>query len=117
MTERLYYTDSYLRDFTARVAGRSDDGLTVYLDRTAFYPTSGGQPFDTGSIDGAAVLDVIDEGERIAHRLAAPVVSDAVRCTIDWPRRFDHMQQHTGQHVLSAVFEELFRLRTVSFHL
>jgi alanyl-tRNA synthetase len=117
MTERLYYTDSYLRQFTARVVDRSEDGLTVYLDRTAFYPTSGGQPFDAGSIAGAPVVDVIDEGERIAHRLASPVEPGAVECSIDWSRRFDHMQQHTGQHLLSAVFEEKFGLRTVSFHL
>jgi alanyl-tRNA synthetase len=117
MTERLYYTDSYLRDFTARVAGRGEDGPILYLDRTAFYPTSGGQPFDTGSIAGVPVVEVVDEGERIAHRLATPVTADEVRCSIDWRRRFDHMQQHTGQHLLSAVFEELFGLKTVSFHL
>jgi len=117
MTERLYYTDSYLRDFTARIADRSPDGAVVYLDRSAFYPTSGGQPFDTGSIAGVRVLDVVDEGDRLAHRVAAPVDADAVDCAIDWERRFDHMQQHTGQHLISAVFEELFGLRTVSFHL
>ena len=70
MTERLYYTDSYLRGFTAHITGHADDGRTVYLDRTAFYPSSGGQPFDTGSIAGVAVLDVVDEEERIAHKLA-----------------------------------------------
>jgi alanyl-tRNA synthetase len=117
MTERLYYTDSYLRDFTARVSGRSPDGSIVYLDRTAFYPSSGGQPFDTGSIAGVRVLDVVDEDDRIAHRVASPIESDAVDCAVDWGRRFDHMQQHTGQHLISAVFEELFGLRTVSFHL
>jgi alanyl-tRNA synthetase len=117
MTERLYYTDSYLRHFTARIVERSEDGLTVCLDRTAFYPTSGGQPFDTGSIGGIPVLDVVDDGERIAHILAAPLHSGPVDCSIDWDRRFDHMQQHTGQHVLSAVFEDLFGLRTVGFHL
>jgi alanyl-tRNA synthetase len=122
MTERLYYTDSYLRRFTAQIAGRSGDGLTVFLDRTAFYPASGGQPFDTGSIGGVAVVEVaeLEEAEgagRIAHRLAAPVEAATVECEIDWPRRFDHMQQHTGQHLLSAVFEERFGLRTVSFHL
>ncbi len=124
MSERLYYTDSYLRRFTAQITGRSGDGLTVFLDRTAFYPTSGGQPFDTGSIGGAAVLEVAEleqagEVERIAHRLAAPLDHAAaqVECEIDWSRRFDHMQQHTGQHLLSAVFEERFALRTVSFHL
>jgi alanyl-tRNA synthetase len=117
MTERLYYTDSYLRDFRAHITGLSPDGRTVYLDRTAFYPTSGGQPFDTGSIGGAAVLDVVDEEARIAHRLAEPVAEGDVECAIDWNRRFDHMQQHTGQHLLSAVFEEMFSLHTVSFHL
>jgi alanyl-tRNA synthetase len=93
------------------------DGSTVYLDRTAFYPTSGGQPFDLGSIAGVAVREVVDEGDRIAHLLAAPLAAGPVECSIDWNRRFDHMQQHTGQHLLSAVFEELFHLRTVSFHL
>jgi alanyl-tRNA synthetase len=117
MTERLYYTDSYLRDFPARIVERSADGLTVYLDRTAFYPASGGQPSDAGAIAGVALLDVIDEGERIAHRVAAPLQEGVADCAIDWPRRFDHMQQHTGQHLLSAVFEDLFALRTVSFHM
>jgi alanyl-tRNA synthetase len=117
MTERLYYHDSYLRDFSARVVETSGDGVTAYLDRTAFYPTSGGQPFDTGSIADVPVIEVVDEGDRIAHRLAAPLRLTAVAGTIDWRRRFDHMQQHTGQHLLSAVFEELFALHTVSFHL
>src|ERR1051325_10559035 len=117
MTERLYYTDCYLREFPARVIDRSDDGCTVYLDRTAFYPSSGGQPFDRGSIAGVPVVDVVDEDERIAHRLSAPLHTGPVDCAIDWARRFDHMQQHTGQHLISAVFEELFGLKTVSFHL
>jgi len=119
MTERLYYTDSYLRDFSARLAEASPDGLTVYLDRSAFYPTSGGQPFDLGSIAAAPVVEVSEEGDRIAHRLATPLAASPVpvACAIDWPRRFDHMQQHTGQHLLSAVLEELFSLKTVSFHL
>ena len=117
MTERLYYTDSYLREFPARIIERSPDGLTVYLDRTAFYPASGGQPSDTGSIAGVALLDAVDEGERIAHHIATPLEVGPVDCSIDWSRRFDHMQQHSGQHLLSAVFEELFGLHTVSFHL
>lgn len=117
MTERLYYTDSYLREFRARILDRSEDGATLYLDRTAFYPTSGGQPNDIGSIDGTAVLDVVDEGERIAHRLAKAVNIAEVECRIDWPRRLDHMQQHSGQHLLSAVFIEQFGIETVSFHL
>ena len=117
MTERLYYTDSYLRDFTARVVDRAADAQTVYLDRSAFYPSSGGQPFDTGAIGGIPVVDVVDEDDRIAHRLAAPLAGETVECSIDWDRRFDHMQQHSGQHLLSAVFEERFHLHTVSFHL
>jgi len=116
MTERLYYADSYLAEFQARVVDRSSDGATLYLDRTAFYPTSGGQPFDMGSIAGAQVVDVVDEGERIAHVLAAPVSSGEVECRIDWQRRFDHMQQHSGQHLLSAVLAELFGAATVSVH-
>jgi alanyl-tRNA synthetase len=117
MTERLYYHDSYLRQFDAHALESADDGSTVYLDRTAFYPTSGGQPFDLGSIAGIAVRDVVDEGDRVAHLLAAPLAAGPVACSIDWIRRFDHMQQHTGQHLISAVCEELFKLRTVSFHL
>jgi len=117
MTERLYYHDAYLREFTARVVRTSADGATAYLDRTAFYPTSGGQPFDTGLIGGQPVLEVADEEGLIAHRLAAPQTQTEVQCSIDWNRRFAHMQQHTGQHLLSAVFEELVALRTVSFHL
>jgi alanyl-tRNA synthetase len=120
MTDRLYYTDSYLRGFTADVADASADRLTLYLNRTAFYPTSGGQPFDTGSIGSARVIEVVDEGERVAHRLEQPWANEtpgAVECAIDWERRFDHMQQHSGQHLLSAVFEEMFALKTVSFHL
>jgi alanyl-tRNA synthetase len=118
MTERLYYTDSYLREFQARVVERSGDGRTVYLDRTLFYPASGGQPFDVGSIAGVAVVEVVEEEERIAHLLAAPLAAAGeVAGEIDWTRRFDHMQQHSGQHLLSAVFEELFGLHTVSFHL
>ncbi len=115
MTERLYYQDSYLAGFSARVVERAGD--VVYLDRTAFYPSSGGQPHDTGTINGAAVVDVVDEEERVAHRVAGEVAGDVVECSIDWDRRFDHMQQHTGQHLLSAVLADQFGLKTVSFHL
>ncbi|HEX3747842.1 MAG TPA: alanyl-tRNA editing protein [Bryobacteraceae bacterium] len=117
MTERLYYHDSYLHTFAAQALECSPDGNIVYLDRTAFYPTSGGQPFDLGAVSGIAIRDVVDEGDRIAHVLAAPLAPGPVECSIDWTRRFDHMQQHTGQHLISAVFEEMFSLRTVSFHL
>lgn len=117
MTERLYYQDCYLREFRARVVDTADGGRRVYLDRTAFYPTSGGQPFDVGSLGGVGVLEVIDEEDRIGHLLEAPLGVTEVQGHIDWERRYDHMQQHTGQHLLSAVLEELFKIRTVSFHL
>lgn len=115
-TERLYYHDSYLTGFRAQVIEKSADGSRIYLDRTAFYPASGGQPSDTGLLGGAAVLDVIDEGERIAHVTGAPV-SGEVEGRLDWARRFDHMQQHSGQHLLSAVLAVRFGIPTASFHL
>jgi alanyl-tRNA synthetase len=117
MTERLYYHDCYLREFRARVTSRSEDGRRVYLDRTAFYPTSGGQPFDRGTLGGVAVKEVIDEEDQVAHLLESPLDQAEVDGALDWGRRYDHMQQHTGQHLLSAVLEELFQIRTVSFHL
>jgi alanyl-tRNA synthetase len=116
MTLRLYYTDSYLRDFDAAVVDRADGGRRVYLDRTAFYPTSGGQPHDTGTLGGAAVVDTVDEGDRIAHLLADPIDGTTVHGGVDWPRRFDHMQQHTGQHLLSAVLHQLFGHGTIAVH-
>jgi alanyl-tRNA synthetase len=116
VTERLYYTDSYLRDFEATVLDRSEEGRRIYLDRTAFYPTSGGQPFDTGQLGGVAVTDVVDEGDRIAHLLARPLMEERVTGQVDWSRRFDHMQQHTGQHVLSAILADLLGHATVGVH-
>ena len=123
MTERLYYTDAGCRRFEATVvACRPVDAgagrFAVVLDRTAFYPTSGGQPFDTGTLGAARVVDVIDEDTTVVHVTDAPLVEGAgVEGAIDWRRRFDHMQQHTGQHVLSAAFDRLFDNRTESFHL
>ena len=117
MTERLYYHDSYLTEFRARIVEASPDRQKIYLDRTAFYPASGGQPFDTGQLGGIGVTEVVDEGERIAHVLSRPVEGEEIAGVIDWQRRFDHMQQHTGQHLLSAVLIELFNAPTVSFHL
>src|SRR3984885_9053458 len=117
MTDRLYYHDSYLTEFRARVVDASPDGQRIYLDRTAFYPTSGGQPFDIGQLGGSDVIEVIDEGDRIAHVLSDSLSESEVEGRIDGERRFDHMQQHTGQHLLSAVLVELFDAPTVSFHL
>ncbi len=116
---RLYYSDSYQTTFTARVVELTEGGRRVYLEATAFYPTSGGQPNDTGTLGGVAVVDVVDEGERVAHLLASPLAAAAgaeVEGRIDWPRRWDHMQQHTGQHLLSALFAEEHGLHTVSVH-
>ncbi len=121
MTNRLYYTEPYRAEFDATVvAVDSVDGHPhVTLDQTAFYPTSGGQPFDTGTLGGAAVSEVIDrEDGTIAHVVAGSLkVGEVVQGAIDWARRFDHMQQHTGQHVLSAAFDRLFSVRTESFHM
>ncbi len=119
MTERIYYNDSYRRLFRARIEEVSPDGRAVYLNQTAFYPSSGGQPFDIGMLGGARVVDVVDEGERIAHIVegAAGVPSEDVEGAIDWDRRFDHMQQHTGQHLLSATFVDVLGAATLSFHL
>jgi alanyl-tRNA synthetase len=118
-TERLYYRDCYLREFEAEVLATEPDGkaFRVYLDRSAFYPDSGGQPGDHGTIAGIPVLEVIDEGERVAHIMERPPGGRRVSAQIDWARRFDHMQQHTGQHVLSAAFEQIDNYGTVSFHL
>jgi alanyl-tRNA synthetase len=120
MTERIYYNDSYAREFESPIASLEDNGKRVYLERTAFYPTSGGQPFDLGTLGGIAIEEIVDEDDhRVAHILASPLAtpSGAITGSIDWARRWDHMQQHTGQHLLSAVLIELFDITTVSFHM
>ena len=120
MTDRLYYDDPYLREFDATVVDRTthEGKAAVVLDRTAFYPTSGGQPYDVGTLSGIRVLDVVDTDDgRLLHVVDRLPESDAVKGAIDWVRRFDHMQQHTGQHVLSAAFDHLLGARTESFHL
>lgn len=114
MTERLYYTDAYLVEFTAEVVEQLES--RVYLDRTAFYPTSGGQHHDTGTLAGRRVVDVVDEGDRIAHIIDGVVPPGAVTGVIDWTRRFDHMQQHTGQHLLSSLIASRFGRETKSVH-
>ena len=117
---RIYYTDAYCQAFDARVVRAFDhDGRpAVVLDRTAFYPTSGGQPFDVGVLGGAPVVDVVDVDGDVVHVLSSPLAEGtAVRGEIDWARRFDHMQQHTGQHVLSAALVRVCQAPTVSFHL
>jgi alanyl-tRNA synthetase len=120
VTERLYYTDSYLQEFDATLLDTvSYEGQTaLVLDRSAFYPTSGGQPHDVGSFHDVRVVDVVDADDgRILHIVDRAPSTTALHGRIDWTRRFDHMQQHTGQHVLSAAFDRLFSVRTESFHL
>jgi alanyl-tRNA synthetase len=121
VTERIYYTDPTCIEFDATVTSSSDvDGRPlVVLDRTAFYPTSGGQPYDTGSLGDAQVTDVVDlDDGAIGHAVSVALARGArVHGCVDWTRRFDHMQQHTGQHILSAAFDRLHRARTVGFHL
>jgi len=123
---RLYYTDSFLTEFDADVVEvTSTPRPAVVLDRTAFYPTSGGQVFDTGSLEanGARlpVVEVAEQDDRILHYLEAPPAElrpgTRVHGSIDLPRRRDHLQQHSGQHVLSAAFIRLFDMPTVSFHM
>jgi alanyl-tRNA synthetase len=127
-THRIYYDDAFEKEFNARVLhcellppdvnkGITTQVLGLVLDRTAFYPSSGGQPNDLGKIGDANVLDVRDEGDEIIHLVdRRPGSPDVLGC-IHWPRRFDHMQQHSGQHLLSAMFQERFGRPTVSFHL
>lgn len=115
-THRLYFDDPTLARFAAHVVGR--DGSRVALDRSAFYPEGGGQPADHGTLGGVPVTDVqVDDAGTVWHTLSGPLDTDEVLGALDWPRRLDHMQQHHGQHLLSAAFEELFGLKTVSFHL
>lgn len=120
LTERLYYSDSHLIDFEAVVVGvteRVSGWTTVILDRTAFYPTGGGQPSDTGTLNGTRVEECIDDGERgVLHVIQGLLpVGTVVHGHVDWTRRLDHIQQHTGQHILSQAFVTLFDAPTKSF--
>jgi alanyl-tRNA synthetase len=121
MTERLYYDEPFLTHFSARVVERLDwDGRpAVVLDRTAFYATGGGQPHDVGTIDGVQVEDVVERPEdgAVVHLLAETLTAEQVEAEVDWARRFDLMQQHTGQHILSAAFVSELAASTVGFHL
>jgi len=122
-THRRYYDDSFEREFEATVVScepvvhEAAPAWEVLLNSTAFYPTSGGQPHDVGRLSEANVLDVRDEEEEIVHIVDRELEPGSVKGCIDWARRLDHMQQHTGQHLLSAMFQERFGRPTVSFHL
>jgi alanyl-tRNA synthetase len=122
-TERLYYADSHLVEFEARVVAVSKTAggrAAVSLDRTAFYPTGGGQPTDTGALGGARVVECVDvEGGGVLHVCEGEVPEEGARVVgrVDWPRRLDHIQQHTGQHILSQAFIELYGAQTRSFRM
>ncbi|MGE3508869.1 MAG: alanyl-tRNA editing protein [Vicinamibacterales bacterium] len=122
MTRRLYYDDQYRRAFDATIRGIERRGqlTAVWLDESAFYPTSGGQPSDTGTLSSFAVADVVDEHDEVVHLVSGQPdwrEGQSVHGDIDWDRRFDHMQQHTGQHLLSAAIARVCQVSTVSFHL
>ena len=122
MRAKLYYQDAYIHTFSATILKQESDETGknyVVLNQTAFYPTGGGQPHDTGRIADRAVIDVEEVNGEIRHYLDAPLQAgdSDVSCTIDWERRFDHMQQHAGQHILSAAFDRLFGYKTVGFHM
>ena len=122
MKEYLYYQDAMLREFDATVThtGIEEDGRKfIVLSNTAFYPTGGGQPHDTGTLNGIPVIDVEKIDDEIRHYVEGDVatLTGDIHGKLDWQRRFDHMQQHAGQHILTAAFVELFDVPTVSFHL
>jgi alanyl-tRNA synthetase len=118
-TKRLYYDNPYQVEFKANVIGREtfENKPALILDQTCFYPESGGQPADKGRINGVKILDVLEKGSEILHIMQSEVVSDQVNGVIEWETRFDHMQQHSGQHILSQCFDTLFDAKTLSFHL
>ncbi len=121
MTERLYLHDSYRTGFDATVRAvrpaAGDGRVAVLLDQTAFYPTAGGQRHDIGTLGTARVLEVIEEDDDIVHLCDRAPGEGTVHGAIDWAARFDHMQQHSGQHLLSAILEESCRAPTLSFHM
>lgn len=120
-TQKLYYTNSFMREFEAKVLSSRavDNRYHTVLDRTAFYPTGGGQPHDVGWLDEIEVIDVLEreDGGEIIHVTKEPIRKAQVHGTIDWNRRRDHMQQHTGQHILSAAFVQVCAAPTVGFHM
>lgn len=119
-TEKLYYADPFLTEFDAKVLACEAEkgGFAVVLDRTAFYPEGGGQPYDTGVLGGAEVLDVHERAGVITHKCAAPLpVGETVHGRLDWARRFDHMQQHSGEHICSGLICARYGCDNVGFHM
>lgn len=120
MTEKLFYTDAYLKEFRAEVISceQVKNGWAVVLDRTAFYPEGGGQPADTGTFGGVKVLDVHERDGEIIHTADAPLAPGTqAEGLIDWPRRFSFMQNHTGEHIVSGWIHRLYGLDNVGFHM
>ncbi len=115
MTKKLFYQNPNLQHFSAEIIRQEAD--YVVLSETAFYPTGGGQPHDTGYLNAVEVVGVELVDDEIRHYLSKPLISSKVEGKLNWDRRFDHMQQHCGQHILSAAFDELYHYKTVSFHL
>ena len=119
-TEKLYYADAYLRCFAATVVDcqEAKDGFRIVLDRTAFYPEGGGQPADHGEMNGIPVIDVHEKNGVIFHTCEKAVeIGTKVNCSIDWERRFDHMQQHSGEHIISGILCADYNCDNVGFHL
>ena len=119
MTTKLYYDSAYIKEWQTDIVQtlEREDGIYVILKETAFYPHGGGQPCDEGFIQGIPVLDVISENDEVLHKLSRLPDETKVNGQIHWDRRFDHMQQHSGQHLLSAVCRKLYQAMTLSFHL
>ena len=119
-TVKLYYEDCHLAEFTARVVSceESATGWRIILDRTAFYPEGGGQASDTGVLSGVKVLDVSEAGETVVHLCTEPLtVGETVEGKIDYARRFDLMQQHTGEHIISGLIHEKYGCHNTGFHM
>lgn len=119
MTNKIYYENAYQQEWQTTILEKMEreDGHYVLLEKTAFYPHGGGQPCDAGDINGIPVLDVLLEEDEVLHKLERMPEDTQVNCKLDWQLRFDHMQQHSGQHLLSAVCRDLFEANTASFHL
>lgn len=120
MTEKLYYKDSYIRDFTAKVISCTEgkSGYTVELSQTAFFPEGGGQAADTGYIGGGKVLDVHEKGDRIYHYVNRPLtVGTEYPCTLDWEQRYRRMQNHSGEHIVSGIVHRKYGYGNVGFHM